>query len=85
MGSTKQERGLKNIHDFLTEYFNNILEQKNIPNLTILEECNILMKLRNINIKEILTPNTSFISKYEYKDIIALGFLITLGLYLMKY
>ncbi|WP_231289979.1 hypothetical protein [Rickettsia australis] len=61
------------------------MEQKNIPNLTILEECNILMKLRNINIKEILTPNTSFISKYEYKDIIALGFLITLGLYLMKY
>ncbi|XVN43775.1 MAG: hypothetical protein RCG16_05595 [Rickettsia hoogstraalii] len=55
----------------MTEYFNNILEQKNTPNLTILEECNILMKLRNINIKEILTPNTSFISKYEYKDIIA--------------
>ncbi len=68
-GSPKQERGLKNINDFLTEYFNNILEQKNTPNLTILEECNILMKLRNI--KEILTPNTSFISKYEYKDIIA--------------
>ncbi|MFP3012155.1 MAG: hypothetical protein ACEY3D_04175 [Rickettsia sp.] len=45
------------------------MEQKNTPNLTILEECNILMKLRNI--KEILTPNTSFISKYEYKDIIA--------------
>lgn len=71
LGSPKQERGLKNINDFLTEYFNNILEQKNTPNLTILEECNILMKLRNINIKEILTPNTSFISKYEYKDIIA--------------
>lgn len=68
-GSPKQERGLKNINDFLTEYFNNILEQKNTPNLTILEECNTLMKLRNI--KEILTPNTSFISKYEYKDIIA--------------
>ena len=53
----------------MTEYFNNILEQKNTPNLTVLEECNILMKLRNI--KYILTPNTSFISKYEYKDIIA--------------
>ncbi|BBJ31083.1 hypothetical protein RAS_01920 [Rickettsia asiatica] len=68
-GSPKQERGLKNINDFLTEYFNNILERKNTPNLTVLEECNILMKLRNI--KDILTPNTSFISKYEYKDIIA--------------
>ncbi|MEG8230289.1 hypothetical protein O6R16_04420 [Candidatus Rickettsia tasmanensis] len=55
VGSTllgsQQERGLKNINDFLTEYFNNILEQKNTPNLTVLEECNILMKLRNINIK----------------------------------
>lgn len=71
LGSLKQEQGLKNINDFLTEYFNNILEQKNTPNLTVLEECNILMKLRNINIKDILTPNTSFISKYEYKDIIA--------------
>ncbi|AFC69236.1 hypothetical protein A3305_03105 [Rickettsia amblyommatis] len=59
--SPKQERGLKNINDFLTEYFNNILEQKNTPNLTVLEECNILIKLRNI--KDILTPNTSFISK----------------------
>lgn len=33
LSSPKQERGLKNINDFLTEYFNNILEQKNTPNL----------------------------------------------------
>ncbi|KJV78691.1 MULTISPECIES: hypothetical protein [spotted fever group] len=38
LGNPKQERGLKNINDFLTEYFNNILEQKNTPNLTVLEE-----------------------------------------------
>lgn len=71
LGSPKQERVLKNINDFLTEYFNNILEQKNTPNLTALEEANILMKLSNINIKDILTPNASFISEYKPKDIIA--------------
>jgi len=69
LGSPKQERDLKNINDFLTEYFNNLFKQKNTPNLGIVEKCNVSEKLHNINIDKILTSSKYSISEH-YEDII---------------
>ncbi|MCZ6925166.1 MAG: hypothetical protein O7D30_07555, partial [Rickettsia endosymbiont of Ixodes persulcatus] len=45
-GSPKQERVLKNINDFLTEYFHNLFKTRNNQPLTVAVQYNALEKFR---------------------------------------